>query len=107
MQPGTASRLVAACLALAAFAVSIIAGLAVDNPADVILTRALICMLGGLVVGLIAGTLAERVVQEQIAKLVGGEDSSSSRAALAPGAVSPSALTESSHTSSSHRRSGT
>jgi hypothetical protein len=49
-------------MGLGAFGVAIIAGLAVDNPADRILSRAIISMFTCNVVGLVIGLVAERAV---------------------------------------------
>jgi tetrahydromethanopterin S-methyltransferase subunit C len=53
-------------MGLGAFGVAIIAGLAVDNPADNILSRALISMFVCNVVGFMVGILAERTLSEAI-----------------------------------------
>ncbi len=57
-------------MGLGAFGIAIIAGLAVDNPADHILTRALISMIVGNLVGLAIGFLAERTVNDSIGSYV-------------------------------------
>ncbi len=72
MSPGVPTKIVAACIALAAFVVSIVAGLGVDNPTDVILSRALMSMAGGFVVGMFVGLFSERIVREVIASSVNG-----------------------------------
>ena len=53
-------------MGLGAFGIAIIAGLAVDNPADRILSRALICMFVCNLVGLALGALAERTLNDSI-----------------------------------------
>lgn len=53
-------------MGLGAFGIAIIAGLAVDNPVDNILSRALVSMLACNFVGLLIGTLAERAVVTSI-----------------------------------------
>jgi hypothetical protein len=53
-------------MGLGAFAVAIVAGLAVDNPADRILSRALISMFVCNTIGLVIGLLAERTVVDSI-----------------------------------------
>jgi len=52
--------------------VSIVAGLGVGNPTDVILARALMSMLGGFAVGLFVGLFSERIVRGVIASSVNG-----------------------------------
>jgi hypothetical protein len=64
--PGVPAKVVASTTGLAAFTVAIVAGLAVDNPADQILSRALICMFVCNVVGLAIGLLAERTVVDAV-----------------------------------------
>jgi hypothetical protein len=57
-------------MGLGAFGIAIIAGLAVDNPADQILSRALISMLVSNIVGFAVGILAERTVTDSIGAYV-------------------------------------
>lgn len=52
---------------LTGFAIAILAGLAADNPANVILTRALIAMAACYAVGVFIGMLASRAVREAAA----------------------------------------
>jgi hypothetical protein len=61
---GAASRAVAGCFALAAFAVAVVAGLAGGNPTASILLRALIAMAVCYPVGLIIGVMCQRVVED-------------------------------------------
>jgi hypothetical protein len=61
---GAASRAIAGCFALAAFAVAVVAGLAGGNTTASILVRALIAMAVCYPVGLIVGLLCQRVVEE-------------------------------------------
>ncbi len=58
-------------MGLGAFGIAIIAGLAVDNPADHILSRALISMFVCNIIGLAIGALAERTVNDSIGAYVG------------------------------------
>jgi tetrahydromethanopterin S-methyltransferase subunit C len=60
------AKVIASTMGLGAFAVAIIAGLAVDNPADHILSRAIVSMFLCNIVGLVVGTLAERAVVDSI-----------------------------------------
>jgi hypothetical protein len=55
----------ACCTAVVCFAVSVLAGVAVDNPAGAILARSLGVMLVGWPVGLVAGVVLERLFREQ------------------------------------------
>jgi len=57
-------RLCATCTALLAFAVSIFRGLAVDNPTDTILIRALWSLVTFFVIGLGAGWVGQAVAAE-------------------------------------------
>ncbi len=53
---------------LSAFSIAIIAGLAVDNPFEDIISRALVGMLAGHVVGFIVGTICEKTITDAIGK---------------------------------------
>lgn len=57
-------RVCGASLALLAFSVSILRGMAVDNPTDVILIRALWSLVLFLFLGMTAGWIAEAVINE-------------------------------------------
>jgi hypothetical protein len=61
---GAASRAVAGCFALSAFAVAVVAGLAGGNTTASILVRALIAMAVCYPVGLVIGQVCRRVVEE-------------------------------------------
>ena len=61
------TSIIASCFALIAFAASVIGGLAVDNPATTILTRALAAMIVCYTLGVLIGTLAQRAIDEHIA----------------------------------------
>jgi hypothetical protein len=64
---GSVTRVMAACFALAAFAVAIIAGLSAGNAPASVLSRAIIAMLLCYPVGFVAGLVCERVVSWHIA----------------------------------------
>lgn len=81
MAPGHPTRVIAACLALAGFVIAIISGLAAGNPAEDILLRALLALVGCNLVGWCIGTAGERSIRERIASLV--------RAAQAPALATP------------------
>lgn len=70
MTPGVPAKVIATVMGLGAFGVAIIAGLAVDNPADHILSRALISMFVCNIVGFLVGALAERTVTDSIGTYV-------------------------------------
>lgn len=57
-------------MGLGAFTIAVIAGLAVDNPADRILSRALISMFLCNAVGLALGLIAEKAVIDAIATYI-------------------------------------
>jgi hypothetical protein len=63
---GAASRAVAGCFALAAFAVAVIAGLAGGNASSSILVRALIAMIVCYPVGLIIGLVCQHVIEDHV-----------------------------------------
>ncbi len=58
------SRLCGACSGLLVFSAMIVCGLAAGNAVEVIVQRALWGMLGGLLLGGLAGYVAEMVVRE-------------------------------------------
>lgn len=60
------SRIISNSIALAAFSVAIVAGLAAGNPADTILVRAIGAMLCCQVVGWLVGLAGEHVVREHV-----------------------------------------
>lgn len=68
MAPGVPSKVIAASCGLTAFVIAIIAGLSVSNPADTVLTRALICMVGANILGLVIGSIGERTMLEAAAR---------------------------------------
>jgi tetrahydromethanopterin S-methyltransferase subunit C len=57
------SRVMAGCLALAAFAIAIFAGLAAGNAAGLVLVRALMAMILCYPVGFIIGMICQRVIE--------------------------------------------
>jgi len=63
-------RIAAGCLALGAFTVAVIVGLWVDNPTDVILFRALLCMFFSYPIGLFAGTVCSRAIQAELQQYI-------------------------------------
>ncbi|QOV91609.1 hypothetical protein [Humisphaera borealis] len=61
-------RRLAASLALLVFAICLIVGMESGNTLSTILSRALVAMLGTLVISLIVGTMAERMLEENVAR---------------------------------------
>ena len=70
MTPGVPAKLIASTMGLGAFAIAIIAGLAVDNPADRILSRALLSMFICNTLGLALGLVAERAIVDSVATYI-------------------------------------
>lgn len=66
MSGGTLTKVIAACCGLAAFAIAMVAGLAADNPGEVVLLRALGSMVVCQILGVALGTIVERVVEDSI-----------------------------------------
>lgn len=66
MPPGAPMRVIAACVALGAFVIALIAGLWAGNALDSIIERGLVAMAAGGAVGLCVGAIAERAVMMQI-----------------------------------------
>lgn len=61
-------RRLAASLSLLVFAVCLIVGLESGNGISTILSRALFAMAGTLVISLIVGTMAQRMLEENLAR---------------------------------------
>ena len=59
-------KVIAACAGLAGFAVAIFAGLAADNPADVILSRAVLALFVCYLAGGAVGFVMDHAVREGI-----------------------------------------
>lgn len=70
MTHGMPTRLTAACLGMSAFALAVLAGLAADNPVDVILMRAIIASLVCHMLGWAIGAVAERAVNDRVEQYV-------------------------------------
>jgi hypothetical protein len=79
-------RIIAACFALAAFSVAIVAGLASGNDAAQILLRAVLVLLVCHPVGLVAGMICESVIRSHAAREPNGR-----REGAAPQALDSSA----------------
>ncbi|MDZ4829272.1 MAG: hypothetical protein SGJ09_03620 [Phycisphaerae bacterium] len=63
------ARLIASSLALVAFAVAVVVGLEVGNPADAILLRALGAMLACFIGGYGVGLVCEQIVRGHLRKI--------------------------------------
>lgn len=61
------SRIIATCLALIAFAMTIVLGMAVGNPPITIVWRATLMMLVVWAIGSVLGAMAQHVITENIA----------------------------------------
>ncbi len=85
-------RAVAGCLALAAFAIAIISGLAAGRSTDSILVSALVAMLVGQVVGYASGLAISRALLENLGRHTnsGGRETPSPGARDVPGATGAS-----------------
>lgn len=60
------ARMASAIVALTAFALAVVVGIAAGNPGDQVLFRAIVCMFVGQIVGWGAGTAAEIALREHI-----------------------------------------
>ncbi len=60
------SRIIATALALGAFSVAVLSGIAAGNPADVTLGRALVAMFACQIVGFLVGLAAEHLILEHV-----------------------------------------
>jgi len=67
------NRLTSAVVGLLAFAGCILVGLIADNPVSTIVLRALAGLFGGMVVGYIAGALAQVVINEHFRIMVAAD----------------------------------
>lgn len=63
---GSGIRVVAGCVGLAGFVVSLLAGAAAENPLDVILTRAMLSMVVCTLIGAVVGAMGERAVRAHV-----------------------------------------
>lgn len=82
MNPIVPGRVIAGAFGMTAFAVAIISGLAVNNPASDILYRALISMVTCYAIGLIIGIVGEYVIQEHMRQYREAEPIPDSQAAI-------------------------
>jgi putative Mn2+ efflux pump MntP len=63
---GIATKVIAASMALSAFAVAIVAGLAAGNPARSVLFNAVVSMIVCQILGLFIGAFAERAIADHM-----------------------------------------
>ncbi len=62
------AQIIATCLALGAYAIAMIAGLAAQNPVLLVMRRGLIVLVFAYAVGLAIGMILEHIVREQVAR---------------------------------------
>ena len=60
------TRRLAAATSLVAFALCLLAGMAAENTLSTTLSRALVAMVGTLVVGLVVGWMGQRMLEENV-----------------------------------------
>ncbi len=60
------AHLISSIVALTAFVIALATGFAVGNPADTILVRAVMCMIGARIGGFLIGLVCERVLSEHL-----------------------------------------
>lgn len=89
MHDEVAAKLIAAIIGLCAFAIAIVVGLMVDNPADVILVRAVVAMLACSIVGFIIGMISTHQLSSII---INSADQAKAAAAELEDVVSKAAL---------------
>ncbi len=73
-----ASRAIAGCLALAAFTVAVISGLAGGNTATSILGRAILAMIICYPIGLVIGLVCEHVIQTHVEQKAAEDEAAAS-----------------------------
>lgn len=64
------AKVIAGCFASCAFAVAILTGLAVGNQTSEVLMRAIVCLFGGYVLGLIAGEVFSFAIREHLREYI-------------------------------------
>ncbi|MBI1190839.1 MAG: hypothetical protein GC200_09200 [Tepidisphaera sp.] len=64
------SRHIGVILGLTAFAVAVLCGLAVDNPMDVTLSRALTSLAAGFFVGALLGMVLSHVIKQHVTQYI-------------------------------------
>ncbi len=67
MNGGVSAKVIAALCGLAGFAIAVVAGITVDNPADIVITRALIALIACNLMGWAVGLVLERVFRDAVA----------------------------------------
>jgi uncharacterized membrane protein YfcA len=60
------SQKIAAAMSLVAFVVCLLVGLQIGNPFGTVVTRALLAMAATLVIGLIIGAMAQKMLEENL-----------------------------------------
>jgi hypothetical protein len=74
------TRRIAATMSFVAFAVCIFVGIEADNPFTTVVSKALLAMLVTFVVGLVLGTMAQKMLDENIAATAGPNNGPVTRA---------------------------
>lgn len=69
MQVEGSSKLVAAAMGLAGFAVAVVAGLHAGNPSVTILTNAVLALVVCNFIGVMLGSVGDKVIRDHVAKL--------------------------------------
>lgn len=91
LSQGVPTKVVAASMGLCGFAVTLIAGLAVDNPLDVIVLRAVAAMLVCYVVGNLIGLAAQVAISGTLREIERAAAGARAEVAAEGGASSPRA----------------
>ncbi len=91
MPTGNHSRVIAACSGLCGFCVAIIAGIAVDNPLDVTLSRAILALMGCFALGMLVGAAAGHAFESRLIELQNVQREQSPAPALASSSSPPAA----------------
>ncbi len=68
MERGMPTKVAASCMGLSAFAIAIVAGLGAGNPAEEILTRAIVAMVLMYALGQALGAMGERAIDQRVAQ---------------------------------------
>lgn len=68
-EPGAveqSAQVIAASLALTAYAIALVSGIASGNPGSIVMVKGLLVLVGAYIVGLGVGACAEQVVREHL-----------------------------------------
>lgn len=64
------ARVIAGCFAMSAFSIAVISGIFAGNPATTVLSKALICLFGAYLLGLIAGEILAFAIRDHLRQYV-------------------------------------